>query len=124
MPWRARDKPALGNSGLSLSFMASRESGRLPAPQFPYLRCENGNAYGWGVYSKAKMCVKPLTWDTRAPQMGGDLRVPITVTAIVLKVLVKAGEYSKPKDVVGASLVAQLVKHPPVVRETWLRSWG
>lgn len=84
MPWRARDKPALGNSGLSLSFMASRESGRLPAPQFPYLRCENGNAYGWGVYSKAKMCVKPLTWDTRAPQMGSDLRVPITVTAIAV----------------------------------------
>ena len=74
----------LGNSGLSLSFMASRKSGRLPAPQFPYLRCENGNAYGWGVYSKDKMCVKPLTWDTRAPQMGSDLRVPITVTAIAI----------------------------------------
>ena len=82
MPWRVCNKLTLGNSGLSFSFMASRESAHLRAPQFPYLRCENRDAYAWGVYSKDKMCVKPLTWDVRAPQMGSDLRVLTIAIAI------------------------------------------
>lgn len=30
------------------------------------------------------MCVKPLTWDMRAPQMGSDLRVLTTVIPIAI----------------------------------------
>ena len=33
-------------------------------------------------------------------------------------------QFTLTEDVAGASLVAQMVKHPPAIQETWVRSLG
>ena len=62
---------------------------------------------------------------TRTPDIHGD-HVAVPVAFKSFRIILKVTEYQDFFDIflvpLGASLVAQLVKNPPAMQETWVRS--